>query len=186
MKHWNTFHSAQFNIVPIEGDVVTFIGTTFMTAGEKQPYLNHGICLTDCGDVPMEDSKSEIVCCDTGKRVVIGMDGNVIRREKPDVIIGYNIFGFDWKFLCERAEENQCYKPKQSRFWAAQEGDEEEDGKPQWFSQLSKNKQIYCRKMEKEIRIASGAHLLTYVKIDGIIQIDLYNYFRRRSKPLIL
>ena len=33
--------------------------------------------------------------------------------------------------------------------------------------------------MEKTIKIASGAHELTYLKIDGIVQIDLYNYFRR-------
>ena len=34
-------------------------------------------------------------------------------------------------------------------------------------------------RVDKEIRIASGTHQLTYVNIPGIIQIDLYNYFRR-------
>ena len=42
-----------------------------------------------------------------------------------------------------------------------------------------KDKNIKCRRLEKEIRIASGTHELTYIDIDGIIQLDLYNYFRR-------
>ena len=35
------------------------------------------------------------------------------------------------------------------------------------------------KRLEKELRIASGAHQLTYINIEGIIQLDLYNYFRR-------
>jgi DNA polymerase elongation subunit (family B) len=26
----------------------------------------------------------------------------------PDIIIGYNIFGFDYKFMYDRATENDC------------------------------------------------------------------------------
>ena len=44
---------------------------------------------------------------------------------------------------------------------------------------LSRNNDEKCAKVKKSIRIASGTHELTYVNIDGIIQIDLYNYFRR-------
>jgi len=169
---------ARFNIADIEGDTITFVGSTFMTMGQSQPFLNHGVCLGSCHDVPMENTRSEIVCCKTEKDLLLEWTA-VIRREQPDVIIGYNIFGFDWKFLCERAEENHCYRPDCPQWMCDGDDDEDEHGKPNYFSLLSKNKGAYCQKMEKEIRIASGTHLLTYVKIDGMIQIDLYNYFRR-------
>ena len=142
---------------PLEGDKVTFIGSTFMTVGETAPYLNHGICLNDCDVFEMADSDVEIVSCGDECDVLTEW-AEVIRREKPDVIIGYNIFGFDYKFLCDRAYENGCF-------------DE--------FSELGRNRGERCRKMNKELKIASGAHQLTYMKIDGVIQIDLYNYFRR-------
>ena len=29
----------------------------------------------------------------------------LIKREDPDIIIGYNTFGFDWHFLLDRADE---------------------------------------------------------------------------------
>ena len=169
---------SRFNIADIKGDTITFIGTTFITMGQKQPFLNHGVCLGSCNDVPMENARSEIVCCNTEKDLLLEWTA-IMRQEQPDVIIGYNIFGFDWKFLCERAEENRCFRPECPSWMGGGGDDEDEHGKPTWFSLLSRNKGIFCRKMEKEIRIASGTHLLTYVKIDGIIQIDLYNYFRR-------
>ena len=147
----------RYNLIPIKGDPVTFIGSTFMKVGETQPYLNHGVCLGDCDQITMENSRCEIECHSNEKDLLLAWT-EMIRREKPDVIIGYNIFGFDWKFLCERAEESKCF-------------DE--------FVQLSRNNNLKCMKKKKSIRIASGTHELTYIDIDGIIQIDLYNYFRR-------
>ena len=98
----------RYNLIPIEGDPVTFIGSTFMTVGDSQPYLNHGVCLGDCDQITMENSRCEIECHSNEKDLLLAWT-EMIRREKPDVIIGYNIFGFDWKFLCERAEETKCF-----------------------------------------------------------------------------
>ena len=140
---------------PLEGDQVTFIGSTFMLMGADMPYLNHGICLNTCTDYGNEEV--EIVPCTTERQVLLEWT-KVIQRERPDVIIGYNIFGFDYKFMCDRAKENYCFKE---------------------FCQLGKNRGVECERLDKEIRIASGTHELTYMKIDGVIQIDLYNYFRR-------
>ena len=36
----------------LEGDKVTFIGTTFMRYGEPLPYLNHCLVLNTCDEVP--------------------------------------------------------------------------------------------------------------------------------------
>ena len=42
-------------------DKVTFIGSTFLTYGEKEPYLNHCLVLNSCDDIP--GAKIETVKC---------------------------------------------------------------------------------------------------------------------------
>ena len=42
---------------------------------------------------------------------------------------------------------------------------------------MSKNKNEECMVKNSVIKIASGTHDLKYIKINGRIQVDLYNYF---------
>ena len=153
----------------LEGDTVTFIGTTFMRVGEAEPFLNHMIVVGDCDLVPVHNSETVVECCDSERDLLMAWT-EMMRDRHPDVLIGYNIFGFDWKFMCERAEELDCFKPGPH-----QEATDEDV----WFSELSRNKREYCKKVEKEIKLASGTHKLTYIKMPGVVQIDLHNYFRR-------
>ena len=150
----------------LEGDKVTFIGSTFLKAGEKDPYLNHCIVLNTCGNVPVENC--EIESYKTEKDVLLAWT-NLIQRENPDIVIGYNIFGFDYAFMFNRAVENNCIAD---------------------FLKLSKNKNEICgvdpftgkyKLEETTINIASGQHDLKYIKMNGRVQIDLYNYFRREE-----
>ena len=116
----------------------------------------------------------QIVPCETETDLLLGWT-KMIQEEQPDVIIGYNIFGFDYKFMCDRAEELDCEKEFYDlgriidKTYKRENQDKEKD-----LKYLRRNKRL-----EKELRIASGAHQLTYINIEGIIQIDLYNYFRR-------
>jgi len=138
----------------IEGDKVTFIGSSFMTMGESEPYYNHCVALNSCDKV----ENGDIECCDNERDVLLKWV-ELVQRENPDVIIGYNIFGFDWKFMFARADELNCKEE---------------------FLQLSKLKNHQCKEIHKTIRIASGEHNLEYPDIIGRVQIDLYNYFRRQ------
>ena len=173
LKNYSNKNIFTHMLPPLEGDKVTFIGSTFMYFGESDPYLNHGICLGDCNEFDIENSKCEIICCDKNdekddnERDVLLEWKRMLQRHQPDVIIGYNIFGFDWKFLCDRASELNCFGPSEY-------GDEGE-----WLCEISKNRDTHSKRAEKTIKIASGEHNLTYLDMDGIIQIDLYNYFRR-------
>jgi len=151
----------------LEGDKVTFIGTTFMRVGETEPYLNYMAVLGDCDEIGIENSETIVECFDTERDLLMGWT-QMMRECHPDILIGYNTFGFDWKFVCERAEELHCMRSQYSE-------DEEEI----WFSELSRNRGEFCKKLEKEIRVASGTHEMIYMDLPGIIQIDLYNYFRR-------
>ena len=152
----------------LEGDKVTFIGSTFVKYGQNnnEPYLNNCIALNTCDKL----KGAEIECYNTENEVLVAW-AKLIQRENPDIIVGYNIFGFDYKFMTQRARENGklCLKE---------------------FLKLSRYKDEICGKevspdqghyeLEKSnIKIASGTHDLEYIKMQGRIQIDLYNYFRR-------
>jgi DNA polymerase elongation subunit (family B) len=159
--------SLNANFPKLEGDKVTFIGSTFMNYGEQEPFMNHCIVLNTCSDLPTENSIVETY--DTEKEVLLAWQ-KLIQRENPDIIIGYNIFGFDYEFMFRRSEENNC---------------EEE------FLKLSRNVDEICGTKDKDtgkykieestIQIASGQHDLRFIKINGRLQVDLYNFYRREA-----
>ena len=151
----------------VEGDKVTFIGSTFLTYGEKRPYLNHCIVIDTCNSLKDEVANSEIETYKTEREVLLAWT-RLIQRENPDIIIGYNICGFDYEFMFRRSLENSCENE---------------------FLRLSRNKGEFCGTRdyttgkvcikESSIVIASGQHDLHYIDMTGRLQIDLYNYFRR-------
>ena len=85
------------NFPPLEGDKVTMIGSTFLLNGEKEPYLNNAIVLNTCDDVPSLKN-SEVISCKTEKEVLLKWT-KLMQDEDPDIVIGYNIFGFDYEFM---------------------------------------------------------------------------------------
>ena len=152
------------NVFPkLQGDNVTFIGSTFVRYGDDKPYLNHCIVKDTCDPV----DNAEIESYNTEKEVLLAWT-KLIERENPDIVIGYNIFGFDYQFMFLRAKELGC----------------EHD-----FLRLSRRKNEVCLKRdwrtgkegleENTLMIASGQHDLKFVKMTGRLQIDMYNYFRR-------
>jgi DNA polymerase elongation subunit (family B) len=87
----------------LKGDEVSFIGTTFLRYGETEPYLNHCLVVGSCDSV----TGVEIVsCCDEKTMLLAWTD--LIQSENPDIVIGYNIFMFDYEFMFQRAKENGC------------------------------------------------------------------------------
>lgn len=152
------------NIFPeLEGDKVTFIGSTFLTNGEREPYLNHCLVLNTCDDV----DNATIVSVDTERELLLKWTELII-TEKPNIIIGYNIFGFDYEFMFRRSQETYCERE---------------------FLVLSMNTDELCANEDKttmkislgntKVVLASGEYDLRYPVISGILQIDLYSYFRR-------
>ena len=148
---------------PLEGDKVTFIGSTFVKYGEPEPYLNHCLVLSTCDAVPNVD----IVTTTTERELLVEW-AQLMQREDPDIIIGYNIFGFDYEFMFRRAQENDCDTD---------------------FLQLSRIRGEICAQVDRttgarsldqtKIVLATGEYDLRYPKINGRLQIDMYTYFRR-------
>jgi DNA polymerase elongation subunit (family B) len=151
----------------LEGDKVTFIGSTFMNYGDQEPYKNHCIVLNSCTDMPIQNSIIESY--QTEREVLLAWQ-QLVQQENPDIVIGYNIFGFDYEFMFRRAEETGCVSD---------------------FLKLSRNIDEICGTKDKDtnklkieetsIQIASGQHDLKFIKMNGRLQVDLYNFFRREE-----
>ena len=140
----------------LEGDYVTFIGSTFVSHGEETTYKNNCICLNDTDN--LDESTQEIEVYDNERDVLVAWT-KLIQREDPDIIIGYNIFGFDYPFMYDRAKENDCVKE---------------------FMALSRNKNKNAEELaETSIILASGAYNLRYPPMDGRLQIDVFTYMRK-------
>ena len=149
----------------LEGDKVTFIGSTFLRYGDQEPYLNHCVVLGSCDPV----DNATIECADTERDLLLKWT-DIIQQENPDIIIGYNIFGFDYEFLFRRSQETDCTGQ---------------------FMLLSRKIGEMCAKTDRKdpsneltientkMQIASGEYDLRYFKMSGRLQIDMYAYFRR-------
>ena len=84
------------------GDPVIQIGVVLTRHGQKAPFCRWIACLgstelADSGGVSVETYDREID--------VIRAFFRFIRDQDPDVVTGYNVFGFDWKYIAERCEE---------------------------------------------------------------------------------
>jgi DNA polymerase elongation subunit (family B) len=146
----------------LEGDKVTFIGSTFLKYGDSEPYLNHCIVLNSCD--PVENT--EIITTKTEKSLLLKWS-ELIQKENPDIIIGYNIFGFDYEFLFRRAQENDCIND----FMLLSRKKEE--------LSIKKNSSGEIDIESTKLAIASGEYDLRYFKMTGRLQIDLYASLRR-------
>ena len=153
----------------LEGDQVTFIGSTFLKYGESEPYLNHCIVLGSCDNV----NGAVIEPVETEYDLLLRWT-QLIQEENPDIIIGYNIFGFDYEFMFRRAQENYC--EHEFLLLSRKVGD------LCGTEVVDKNDPYAKPEMKIEstnICLASGEYELKYFKMAGRIQIDMYTYFRR-------
>ncbi len=159
--------SLRNNFPALEGDKVTFIGSTFVKYGQPEPYLNHCIVLNSCDTLEHSVPNSQIETYDTEREVLLAWT-DLVQRENPDIVIGYNIFSFDYEFMFRRSQECNCVTE---------------------FLQLSRNIGEVCAntdyktgKVEIEkssITLASGTYDLSIIKMNGRFQVDMYNWFRR-------
>jgi DNA polymerase elongation subunit (family B) len=159
--------SLRNNFPQLEGDKVTFIGSTFVRYGEKDPYLNHCIVLNTCDTLQGTVANSEIETYASEKEVLCAWT-DLVQRENPDIVIGYNIFSFDYEFMFRRSQELNCVEE---------------------FLKLSRNNDELCASIDyktdkieidkSSITLASGTYDLSIIKMNGRLQVDMLNWFRR-------
>jgi DNA polymerase delta subunit 1 len=72
--------------------------------GQKEPYLNHCLVVGTCDPV-----QGAIIETAPTEDILLLKWTELIQRENPDIIIGYNIFGFDYEFMFQRAQETEMF-----------------------------------------------------------------------------
>ena len=156
----------------LEGDIITFIGMSFIRYGEDNPYERIIIVKGGC-EVPdkylqwKNDNNVKIETYETEKEVLLTFTEHIIKYS-PHIITGYNITGFDFSFMYERSKELNCV---------------------QKFLKLSLNRNEVCLKTDwktgkddietSKIVLASGEYNLRFPKMPGRIIMDMCVIFRK-------
>jgi len=138
-------------------DMVIQIATLFQRVGEPEPFLKHIITLKQSDPIDgciVESYKTE-------KQVLVGWT-KLITKMDPDILTGYNTFGFDDPYLFERAKLNKVQGP---------------------FMKLSRVYGQVCKLKRKEMKSnAYGFNEWKYLDMTGRISIDLLAIIKREYK----
>ena len=141
----------------LEGDNVIQIGSTVHKYGDSKCYLKHIVTLKSCNPI----DNTIVVSCKNEKNVLIEWC-KFVRELDPDIITGYNIFGFDYKFIFERAGELDCLYEMNT------------------ISRL-KNKNVEL--IEKNLSSSAlGENVLTYLNTEGRVSLDLLKIIQKDHK----
>jgi len=100
----------------------------------------------------------QIIECYDHEKDVLCAWSKLIQKEDPDIIIGYNIFGFDYPFMFERANQTNCMVE---------------------FMIFGRHKEQRQELIETSIVLASGPFELKLLPMSGRLQIDLYTHMRK-------
>lgn len=147
----------------VNGDKVVQIGTTVQRFGETGCFLKHMITLKGCA--PIEGAIVESY--DTEEEVLLAWT-RFIGELDPDIITGYNILGFDFDFIWERAEALGIID-KFALLGRERHQAKNEDGKRQkeWTTKPS---ELIIKKLSSS---ALGDNILKYISMEGRVIVDL-------------
>ncbi len=142
------------NFPPVEGDPVIQIATVVYKYGDPSVSYRHIVTLKSCD--PIDDV--EVVSCEDEADVLLEW-ANFINRLDPDIMTGYNIFGFDYSFLYYRAKELGCLEE---------------------FSKISRLQDHSADLLEKQLSSAAlGDNTMRFIDMVGRVQIDLLKVIQR-------
>jgi DNA polymerase elongation subunit (family B) len=143
-------------VLPLAGDPIIQIGVVLTRGGA--PAGKHIFVLGTCDAV----EGATVYPYENEKDLIVGWL-NQMRKWNPDILVGYNVFGFDEKYLWGRAEELKITGHESM----------------QCLSRL--------RDMEKEVVLeekmlsssALGDNMMYIMTAHGRLQVDLYHYIKR-------
>lgn len=152
-------------------DKLIQIGTTVRMFNNPEYELNHIITLKSCNKFT-DDPNTIVDSYDTEVEVIMAWQ-ELIQKVNPDIITGYNILGFDYWYLYERA---QMF------------GIEEEFGylgklNPDKFENEFIKGKLISKLREKSLSSAAlGDNKMKILDMIGRVNIDLLNFVRRTQK----
>jgi DNA polymerase delta subunit 1 len=145
------------NMPKLKGDSIIQIGTTVHRYGSPEVIYKSMISLKSCDDIDEVD----VVCCKTEEELLLRWK-DLMQRLSPDVLIGYNIFGFDFPYVWNRSKELGI------------------DDYGVGFGRLSERN---CQMLEQKLSSSAlGDNIMYYIDADGIILIDVLKIMQKDHK----
>jgi len=139
----------------VQGDKVIQIGTVLNQYGNEQnSIIRHIVTLGGCNSI----DNATVICCKTVKELFIEWV-KFLNKVQPNILTGYNINGFDFKFLWDCAEEFNCKSILEN------------------LGAFKNKKSEY---VVKELSSAALGHIFNYyIDIPGIVGIDLMKVIQK-------
>jgi DNA polymerase elongation subunit (family B) len=152
--------SGLFPVATNPGDEIMQIGISFrysndlLAAGKRIVFSNGTIS-------PSQDPSVEFVPCNNERDLLLKFE-KCIQEENPDVIAGFNTFGFDDPYIADRAEKHKIHLN-----FGRVEG--------------SSWKNDYVKTEKKTFELASGKFAVRYFEMPGRLPVDLLLSVRREQ-----
>jgi DNA polymerase elongation subunit (family B) len=143
---------------PLKGDKIIQIGTTVHRYGSDEIIYKNIISLNSCDSIEGADVKA----CKTEKQVLMEWK-NLIAALNPDILTGYNIFGFDMEYIYMRVIENNIL----------------DDFTRGLGRKLTRSSSLVKQELSSS---ALGENILKYFDMDGTVVIDLFKVIQRDHK----
>jgi DNA polymerase delta subunit 1 len=142
----------------LKGDAIIQIGTTVHRFGSDEIIYKNIVCLNTCD--PIEGAEVE---CYQKEADLLYAWKEVIRRIDPDILTGYNIFGFDMPYIWARSIE--LFGRDNS-----------------YGIGFGRRSQRECTMIEQNLSSAAlGDNILKYFDLDGVVLVDMYKVMQRTS-----
>lgn len=142
----------------LQGDPIIQIGTTVHRYGSDEIIYRHIATLGTCD--PIEGASVEAL--DTEEEVLLAWK-EFIQRLDPDIVAGYNVFGFDMEYMWLRAEELGI-----------------EDA---FATGLGRMEQRRCVLDERRLSSSAlGDNIMRSFDMDGVVLIDMLKVMQRDHK----
>ena len=143
---------------PLEGDPIIQIGVTMHVYGEKEASSRYVFVVGSCD--PIDGAK--VLSFQTEQEMLVAWTKFIRNELDPDIMLGYNIYGFDFQYINDRAEELDCVN--QVRMLGRTRG------------------RLSPFKTKMLSSSALGDNLLKYFDIDGRVVIDIMKVVQRDHK----
>lgn len=147
-----------FPIATRPGDHIIQIGTVFWKYSDPEPCMKHILCLKGCD--PIEGATVEVY---QEEAELLAAWTRLIARMDPDILVGYNIFGFDLEYIKNRA--------MLLRVWDSR------------VSLIGRFKNESCLYKEKTMSSSAyGENIFKMIEMTGRVVFDLYKSIQREYK----
>jgi DNA polymerase elongation subunit (family B) len=163
LKEQNTLeakiNSILTTILPsLNGDKIIQIGTTVHKYGSDQIIYKNIISLNTCDSI----TNADVVECKNEAQLILEWK-TLISNLNPDILIGYNIFGFDMEYIWVRAQENSILD--------------------KFARGLGRNLKRNSTLVRQELSSSAlGENILKYFDMDGTVIIDIFKVMQREHK----